>query len=507
MKYYYITTPIYYVNDKPHIGHAYTTIACDVMARFQRLNGYDVKFLTGTDEHGQKVQRAAEKQGVDPKDFVDEKSLAFDLMNKALNISNDDFIRTSEERHKKSAQALWNKLLNEGYIYLSKYSGWYSVRDEAFYNESELTADKKAPTGADVEWVEEESYFFKLSHFQDKLLTFYNDNPNFITPSYRANEVINFVKSGLTDLSISRTTFNWGIKVPNCESHVIYVWLDALANYISALSYPNEDSSDFQNFWPNAIHVIGKDILRFHAIYWPAFLMAANLPLPKKIIAHGWWMNDGEKMSKSIGNVIDPMQIIKDYNIDSFRFFLLREMAFGSDGNFSLQSFIARNNSELANKIGNLMQRSLSIIHKHYEGKIPQINVTQLYSSNDILEEAISLHAKIVILMENFQFNLALEIIIRFTDRLNEYIDKSAPWTLLKTDKNQAGSILYVIAESLRYIAILMLSFTPIAAEKMLLQLNISKECWNFNNLNQNNSLLPGQIINSIEPIFQKFDI
>jgi methionyl-tRNA synthetase len=465
-----------------------------------------VKFLTGTDEHGQKVQRAAEKLDLDTQTFVDEKSLAFEKMNAALNISNDDFIRTTQERHKTSVQFLWNILLEAGYIYLSKYAGWYSIRDEAFYNESELTIDKKAPTGSDVEWIEEMSYFFKLSHFQDQLLDFYKANPDFITPSYRTNEVINFVKSGLHDLSISRTTFDWGITVPQNSSHVIYVWLDALANYISALGYPDNTSIDFQNFWPASAHVIGKDILRFHAVYWPAFLLAVGLPLPKKIVAHGWWMSEGEKMSKSIGNVIDPIKIIEDYNVDSFRYFLLREMAFGNDGNFSIQSFILRNNSELANKIGNLLQRSLSLIHKHYEGKIPLINVKDIYTSSALLQEALTLYEKVAVLMENFQFNLALEILIRFTDKMNEYINEFAPWTLLKTDKNAAGKILYIVAEALRYVAILLIPFIPESAEKMLNQLNIDVKLCKFSQLNINHAIKSGNNINIIEPIFKKFE-
>eukprot|EP00977_Amphora_coffeiformis_P029695 scaffold42408_cov176-Amphora_coffeaeformis.AAC.4 len=326
---YQITTPIYYVNDKPHIGHAYTSTACDVIARFMRLSGRDVFFLSGTDEHGQKVEQSAANRGMNPQDFVDEVSVNFRELLDLLNISNDAFIRTTEEAHKASVQHLWNVMVDKGYIYLGNYEGWYSVRDECFYNESELV-DGKAPTGADVEWVsKEESYFFKLSEFQDKLLQFYEDNPDFIAPESRRNEVVSFVKGGLRDLSISRTSFQWGVKVPKDDGHVMYVWIDALTNYISALGYPNEGSdSNYSKFWPGALHVVGKDILRFHAVYWPAMLMAADLPLPKRLFAHGWWTKDGQKISKSLGNVIDPVELcekVRFYNLKgAMRFNALR---------------------------------------------------------------------------------------------------------------------------------------------------------------------------------------
>ena len=366
---FYLTTPIYYVNDRPHIGHAYTSVACDVLARFRRLSGDNVKFLTGTDEHGQKVEKSAKSAGMTPQEMADANSQHFRDMATLMNISNDDFIRTTEERHKRGAQALWKKMEAGGHIYLDSYKGWYSVRDEAYFQESELV-NGKAPTGADVEWVEEPSYFFRLSTFQEKLLQHYAAHPDFIGPEPRRNEVISFVKGGLKDLSISRTTFSWGIPVPGNEKHIMYVWLDALANYLSGLGYP-DNTQDYKNFWPANLHMVGKDILRFHAVYWPAFLMAAELPTPKRIFAHGWWTIEGEKMSKSLGNAIAPQALVSEFGLDQTRWFLMREVPFGNDGNFSRERMIQVINSELANNIGNLAQRTLTMIHKNCEGRIP----------------------------------------------------------------------------------------------------------------------------------------
>ena len=337
MSNFYITTPIYYVNEKPHVGHAYTTIACDILARFNKLCKNNVFFLTGTDEHGQKVEKAANNKKVNPQEFVNKMSKTFQDLIPALGCEINDFIRTSEERHKISAQYLWNNLVNNKQIYLSNYEGWYSIRDEAFFSENELTKKNNnffAPTGAPVEWVKEESYFFKLSEWGDKLLLFYKNNPQSIMPKSRYNEVISFIESGLKDISISRTTFSWGIKVPNTDNHIMYVWIDALCNYLTAIDYPNIDSNKFKKFWP-AIHIVGKDILRFHSVYWPAFLLAANLEPPKRVFAHGWWTNEGQKISKSLGNVIDPYEVISEYGLDQFRFFLFREVPFGNDGDFS----------------------------------------------------------------------------------------------------------------------------------------------------------------------------
>ena len=381
---FYITTPIYYVNDRPHIGHAYTSVACDVLARFKRLSGVNVKFLTGTDEHGQKVEKSAASQGIPPQAMADANSGHFREMAALMNISNDDFIRTTEERHKKSAQALWKKMADAGHIYLGSYSGWYAVRDEAYYQESELV-NGKAPTGADVEWVEEPSYFFNLSKWQEKLLAFYAANPNFIQPESRRNEIISFVGGGLRDLSVSRTTFSWGIPVPGDEKHIMYVWLDALANYLSALGYPDMQG----DFWPADLHMVGKDIIRFHAVYWPAFLMAADLPLPKQVFAHGWWTIEGEKMSKSLGNAIAPADLVAEFGLDQTRWFLLREVPFGNDGNFSRDRMITVINSELANNIGNLAQRTLSMIAKNCGEAVPLRDDSKLAEQDKLLMELV----------------------------------------------------------------------------------------------------------------------
>ncbi|RTK93345.1 MAG: methionine--tRNA ligase [Rickettsiales bacterium] len=504
---FYITTPIFYVNDVPHIGHAYTSIACDVMARFMRLNGTSVKFLTGTDEHGQKVSESAAKKNITPQEFTDKNSAVFHQMMDMLNISNDDFIRTTENRHKEAVHALWQKLKQNGDIYLGKYAGWYSVRDEAFYSEKELTPDGLAPTGAPVEWVEESSYFFALSKWQDKLLDYYANNRHFIKPESRYNEVISFVKNGLTDLSISRTSFKWGIEVPEDKEHVIYVWLDALTNYISALGYPDK-TDEYAKFWPVAAHVIGKDILRFHAIYWPAFLMAADLELPKSIVAHGWWTNEGQKISKSIGNVIDPLKLVEEFGLDQTRYFLMREVTFGSDGNFSRESLITRSNSELANKIGNLLQRTSSFVFKNCDGAIPQISSDQLndiYNSS-IIMEILSMHQQNIKAMENFQINIVLENIIKITDLGNILIDKEAPWSLKNTDPERMLIILYTILETMRYIGIMLQPFIPDSAEKILDQLGVNPHERSFSNLTKEFALQPSSPLKQPIPIFPRID-
>ena len=375
-KNFYITTPIYYPSAKPHMGHAYSSIIADFFARFKRMDGFNVHFLTGTDEHGLKIQRAAEKKGVKTLEFCDELSKTFKDLSKTLNLTNNDFIRTTEDRHKKSVQFLWNELKKNGDIYLSKYSGWYSVSDEAFYNDDEIQDldNKKVAISSKslVEWVDEESYFFKLSKWEKPLLKFYKDNPDFISPKSRKNEVISFVKSGLKDLSVSRKSFSWGIKVPHDDKHVIYVWLDALTNYMSALNYPQVDDELFKKFWPASIHLIGKDILRFHAIYWPAFLLAAKITPPKKVFGHGWILSNEEKMSKSKGNILDPIEIIDQYGLDPLRYYLIKEVSFGNDGNISQDKLEDCINSDLANNFGNLCQRVISFTIKNCSGKIPE---------------------------------------------------------------------------------------------------------------------------------------
>jgi methionyl-tRNA synthetase len=497
---YYITTPIYYVNDVPHIGHAYTTICCDVLARFMRLRGRNVKYLTGTDEHGQKVAKSAEKKGIDPKQFVDELSVKFRDLTTILNISNDDFIRTSEDRHKKAVEHLWNILLEKGEIYEGKYSGWYSIRDEAFYTESELTEDGLAPTGAPVEWVEEPSYFFSLSKWQDRLLEFYEKNPDFIRPKSRRNEIISFVKSGLLDLSVSRSSISWGVEVPNNKDHVVYVWLDALTNYISALGYPKE-KGEMQDFWPADIHMVGKDITRFHAVYWPAFLMAAGLTPPKSIVAHGWWTNEGQKISKSIGNVIDPVALVEEFGLDQVRYFMMREVIFGNDGNYSRSGLVNRVNSELANKIGNLAQRTLSFIAK-IDGKVP--SAESVSEDNEIFTFCKNLLPQIDEAMERQDFNFVLDQIIEIAEKANSYIDEQAPWKLKNDNPSKMAEVLYVILEAIRYIGIYLQPFTPDASDKMLQQLGIDKADRGFDALDKR--LAPGASLPKPEPIFPRVE-
>jgi methionyl-tRNA synthetase len=472
---FYLTTPIFYVNGAPHIGHAYTSIACDVMARWKRLDGFDVFFLTGTDEHGQKVEKAAADAGLDPQAFTDGISAVFQNIGQSLNISNDDFIRTTEERHKRACAALWQRLLDAGEIYLGSYDGWYAVRDEAFYDESELVTrpdgTRVAPSGAPVEWVREPSYFFRLSQWQDRLLAHYEANPDFIAPASRRNEVISFVRGGLHDLAISRTSFRWGVKVPGDEAHVMYVWLDALTNYITAAGFPDE-SAERWRFWPADLHVVGKDIVRFHAVYWPAFLLAAGIATPKRVYAHGWWTADGEKMSKSLGNVIDPAELIATFGLDAVRYFLLREIPFGNDGNFSRKALISRMNVELANDLGNLAQRSLSLIARNLQGRLPTRGAI---TEDDalLLAAAEILPAQLRERMDRQAFGDALEDVWKVIRAANAYIDKQAPWALRKTDIARMGDVLRVLADVLRICATVLQPFMPDSMAKMLDQLGV----------------------------------
>ncbi len=451
---FYITTPIYYANDVPHIGHAYTTVVSDTIARFKRLDGYNVMFLTGTDEHGQKIFRAAERHSVDTQEFVDQLVPRFKYLWEKMNCKHDYFIRTTNDEHKKFVQNIWNRMLETGYIYLGKYSGWYATRDEAFYNELELV-DGKAPTGAEVEWVEEPSYFFKLSAFGEKLLSFFEQNPNFVLPGSRYNEVKAFVRSGLRDISISRIAVKWGIPVPGDDQHVMYVWLDALFNYISALHIV-----DKVQFWPCDLHLIGKDILQFHAVYWPAFLMAVDLPLPKQIFAHGWWKNKGEKMSKSLGNVIDPNDIIDEFNGDCMRYFMLREMPLGRDGNYCRDAFVQRINVELVNNIGNLVQRVLAFTHRYYGGKVPQHSNL---CDNDIemLASVYGVMTDVREFMNAYAIHEAINCILEVGHKANAYMEKSAPWRLKDHDIDRMNNVIFVLLECVRVIGVLMQPFAP----------------------------------------------
>jgi len=498
---YYLTTPIYYVNDAPHLGHAYTTVACDALARFMRLDGRQVRFLTGTDEHGQKVEKSARAAGVDPQTFCDRVSQNFRDMTTLMNISNDDFIRTTEPRHVRGVQALWQELQQKGEIYLGRFAGWYAVRDEAFYDEGELVGGR-APTGAEVEWVEEENYFFRLSAWQDRLLKFYDDNPDFIAPRARRNEVISFVKGGLRDLSISRTSFTWGIPVPGDPRHVVYVWLDALANYITALGYPETKSGDYSTFWPADLHMVGKDIIRFHCVYWPAFLMGAGLAPPKRVFAHGWWTVEGQKMSKSLGNFIPPQQLVEQYGLDAVRYFMLRELPFGNDGDFSHRAVVGRINADLANGLGNLAQRVLSQINRNCAARVPAPGV--LAAADEALLAAA--RALLGTLRGDFAeqaFHRALEALWQVVGDADRYVAEQAPWTLKKTDPKRMETVLYVLADVLRHLAVLVQPVVPSAAAKLLDQLAVPADRRGFAALAT--PLAPGTALPKPEGIFPRF--
>jgi methionyl-tRNA synthetase len=472
---FYVTTPIYYVNDVPHIGHAYTSLACDVLARFKRLDGFDVFFLTGTDEHGQKVEKAAAAAGLDSQAFTDRVSPAFLEMARLMGISNDDFIRTTEPRHKLATTELWRRLLAAGEIYLGGYEGWYAVRDEAFYDESELTTRPDgttvAPSGAPVEWVVEPSYFFRLSAWQDRLLEFYDQHPDFIAPPSRRNEVLSFVRGGLKDLSVSRTSFRWGIPVPDDAAHVMYVWLDALNNYVTATGWPDPNAPRAA-FWPADLHMVGKDILRFHAVYWPAILMAAGLAPPKRVFAHGWWTIEGEKMSKSLGNVIAPADLVSAYGLDPVRFFLLREVPFGSDGDFSRRALVQRLNTELANGLGNLAQRTLPLIARNCDQRLPPRG-QPTEEDTAILAAAAALPGLLRGAIDRQAFHEALEEVWKVVRAGNGYTDHQAPWTLAKTDRERMAAVLRVLADVLRVIATVLQPFMPGSMAKMLDQLGV----------------------------------
>ncbi len=507
-KFFYITTPIYYPSAKPHMGHAYSSIVSDVIARFKKLDGYSVEFLTGTDEHGLKIQRAAEEKGLDPKKFCDDISETFRDLTKVLNLSNTDFIRTTELRHFQSVQNLWKILEEKNEIYLSKYSGWYSVSDEAFYGENEIKKENdiyvSINSGSKVEWVEEESYFFKLSKWEKKLLNFYEENPKFILPKSRRNEVISFVKSGLKDLSISRKSFSWGIKVPNNKDHIIYVWLDALTNYISALNYPDTNNSKYKSFWPADIHMIGKDILRFHAVYWPAFLLAADLPTPKRIFGHGWILSGEEKMSKSKGNILDPLEIIDIYGLDPLRYYLLKEVSFGSDGTITQEKLESCINSDLANNYGNLCQRVISFNEKNCNLVVPE--------KNNFEKEDLSLLNKVsdnIDLLRSYIDNQELSLYTNFiVDCLfdaNKYFNDQEPWKK-KSDIKRLNTIVYVSLELIRKITILLNPIIPDTSLKVLKIFNLNQASINFESIKNHEILLINSKITKIDILFKKIE-
>ena len=503
---FYITTAISYVNGRPHLGHAYEAIATDVLARFKRLDGYDVMFLTGTDEHGQKVEKTALAAGKEPREFCEEITNSFKEMISLLNISNDDFIRTTEQRHIDSVREIWRRLEAKGDIYLGKYAGWYSVRDEAFFGEDELTKTEDgsfiAPSGAEVEWVEEPSYFFKLSEYGDKLLKHYEDNPGFILPSYRRNEVVNFVKQGLLDLSVSRTSFNWGIPVPDDDAHIMYVWLDALTNYITATGFPDTDAESYKKFWPADVHVIGKDIVRFHAIYWPAFLMSADLPLPKRVFGHGFLNIEGQKMSKSLGNVITPEAMVEEFGLDQVRYFLMREVPFGNDGSFSKESMVHRINSDLANDFGNLSQRVLSMIAKNCDASVPQPGD---FTEDDekLLNQAKDVLPAMRSAMDEQLIHKALEAVWQVVGEANRYVDAQAPWALKKTDPARMQTVLYVLADVIRILGIYAQFVVPASASAMLDQLAVDEGNRTFADIGT--ALVPGTALPKPAPVFPRY--
>jgi methionyl-tRNA synthetase len=480
---YFITTPIFYPNGIPHIGHAYTAMVTDAIARFQRLDGFDVRFLTGTDEHGLKMQQTAVAEGLTPLALADRNSARFREMMTALNISYDDYIRTTEPRHERACQALWRAIEQNGDIYLGKYAGWYSVRQEAYFDEAETTvgADgiRREPLGSPVEWAEEETYFFRLSAYQDKLLALYADVPDFVLPRERLNEVASFVKGGLKDLSVSRTTFDWGIKVPDAPSHVMYVWMDALTNYITAAGYPDVESDEFQRYWPANLHVTGKDIVRFHAVYWPAFLMSAGVAVPQRVFSHGFLLNRGEKMSKSVGNVVDPFTMAAHYGVDQVRYFFMREVSFGQDGSYNHEAIVARINADLANDLGNLAQRSLSMIAKQLGGVLPEPGE---FTDNDkeILAEADAMLGASRSAMATQQIHQWLNVVWSVVAEANRYFAGEAPWALAKTDPDRQKTVLYVTAEVVRQVAILTQPVMPDASGKLLDSLGVPVDARDF---------------------------
>ena len=506
-KTFYITTAISYPNGAPHIGHAYEMLTTDVLARFKRLDGYDVHFLTGTDEHGQKMVETAKKEGLTPAQLADRNTPRFRELASALNCSNDDFITTREPRHIRASQEIWKRLAGNGDIYLGKYEGWYSVRDEAFYTETEITeaedGTRLAPTGTPVTWMEEESYFFRLSAYQDRLLELYEREPGFIQPDVRRNEIVSFVKGGLRDLSVSRASLNWGVPVPDDPKHVMYVWIDALTNYITGVGYPDTDNALFRRYWPASLHVIGKDILRFHTVYWPAFLMSADIDLPRRVFAHGFLYNRGEKMSKSVGNVLDPFNMIETFGADQFRYFFCREVPYGQDGSYSPEAMVTRINADLANDLGNLAQRSLSMIGKNCDGTVPEPGPytpadTAILAAVDGLlpasREAVDAQA----------IHTYVGAVWRVVADANRYFAGEEPWALKKTDVARMGTVLYVTAEIIRQVAILALPVMPASCGRLLDLVAASDDARHFGALGEGGRLVPGTALPQPAGVFPR---
>ncbi|EME19525.1 methionine--tRNA ligase [Rhodococcus triatomae] len=504
---FFMTTAIAYPNGAPHIGHAYEYIASDALARFKRLDGFDVFFMTGTDEHGLKMQQTAEKQGIEVRDLAARNSDVFQAMDKVLGISYDRFIRTTDSDHYAASKAIWERMVAAGDIYLDTYSGWYSVRDEAYYTEAETTLQEdgsriSTDTGTPVEWTEESTYFFRLSAYQDRLLALYESHPEFIAPATRRNEIVSFVSGGLKDLSVSRTTFNWGVPVPGDPDHVMYVWVDALTNYLTGVGFPDTESEAFGRYWPANLHIIGKDISRFHTVYWPAFLMSAGLELPKRVFVHGFLYNKGEKMSKSVGNVVDPLEMVEEYGLDAVRFFLLREISFGQDGSYSHEAIVTRMNTDLSNELGNLAQRSLSMVAKNCGGQVPTPGeFTDADSA--LLAQADALLEKVRAEFDVQAIHLGLEAIWHVLTETNRYFSAQEPWVLRKTDPARMETVLYVTLEVVRIVGILVQPVMPDAADKILTILGQEPEARQFTDLATR--IVAGTPLPAPAPVFPRY--